>query len=289
MRRIVKISIITTAFNAEKYIEETIESVLSQRGDFELEYIVIDANSTDSTLEKITKYKTLVDSGFYVGRNNSTEMRVISEADNGMYDGIQKGFKIASGEVMAYINADDFYLPNTLSCVCEIFEKIPQVNWLTGRSNDYNSKGHSWQSILPPHYYRDLIRKGIYGIELQVIQQESTFWRKRLLDEVDLEKFKEFKLAGDFYLWYCFAKNNELFIINSNLGGFRFNDGQLSSAIVNYGKEFRQLVNHYKPNFTEKLKIAILKQSRRLSDKNKLKKNKNIIRFNFDTKSWELG
>src|SRR5574344_2986474 len=107
-----KISIITTVYNGEKYIEETMDSVLSQRGDFELEYIVIDAQSSDTSFEKIKKYKNFVDRGYYEGRNQGITMQIFSEKDNGMYDGISKGFKICTGEVVAYINADDFYLPN---------------------------------------------------------------------------------------------------------------------------------------------------------------------------------
>lgn len=284
-----KISIVTTAFNAEKYIEETLESVLSQRGDFELEYIVIDAKSTDSTYEIVQKYKAKVDNGDFSGRNKGVSMQVLSESDNGMYDGISKGFKLVTGDVMAYINADDFYLPNAFSCVCEIFEKFPQISWVTGRANDYNSKGHSWQSILPAHYHREYILKGFYGSSLPVIQQESTFWRTSLLNDLDMEMFKSLKLAGDFYLWHSFAQNNELYIVNSNFGGFRFNEGQQSAALDKYSKEFTQIIEGYIPTFFEKIRMSSLKRTRRLSDKHKLKRNKNIVRFNFDSKSWELG
>lgn len=284
-----KISIITTTYNCEKYIEETIESVLSQKGDFEIEYIIIDAKSTDSTLEIINKYEQKVKNGDYKGRNQGTEIKVFSEPDNGMYDGISKGFKLATGDVMAYINGDDFYLPNAFSCVCEIFKKFPQINWLTGRANDYNDKGHSWQSILPAHYHRELILKGFYGTKLPIIQQESTFWRKKLVEKIDIDKFKSYKLAGDFFLWYNFAHENELYILNSNVGGFRFHEGQKSSTIENYGKELREIVNNYESNLWENFLISHLKKTRSLNDKHKLKRNKNIIRFNFDSKSWELG
>jgi len=284
-----KISIVTTAYNSEKYIEETIESVLTQRGDFQIEYILIDSKSSDSTLSKIMKYKNLVDSNFYNRYNQGTEMLVISEADNGMYEGIEKGLKLASGDIVAYINSDDFYLPNAFSCVSEIFETLEQVNWICGRANDFNSKGHSWQSILPAHFYKEFIRKGFYGTSLPVIQQESTFWRKRLLDELNLDEFKSFKLAGDFYLWHSFAKNNELHIVNSNLGGFRFCEGQKSADRANYKKEFDEITNNYKPNLIEKFIISQLKKSRRLSDSRKLKRNKNIIRFNREKGAWTLG
>jgi len=284
-----KISIITTTYNCEKYIEETVESVLSQRGEFEIEYFLIDAKSTDSTLEKINKFKQKVEDGHYAQYNNGIVMKVLSEPDKGMYDGISKGLKQLTGDVVAYINGDDFYLPNAFSCVCEIFEKFPQVNWLTGRANDYNAKGQSWQSILPAHYHKEYITKGFYGLSLPVIQQESTFWRIELLDKINLDEFRSKKLAGDFYLWHSFSKNNQLYILNSNLGGFRFSEGQKSADLESYHREFSEITNNYKPTFIEKLVIAHIKKTRRLSDKRKLKRNPNIIRFDFQKSEWSLG
>lgn len=284
-----KISIITTAYNAEKYIEETMESVLSQRGDFEIEYIVVDAKSKDSTLKIINKYKTLVDDGKFSGRNLGITIHVISEEDSGMYDGISKGFELVTGDVVAYLNADDLYMPNAFSCVCEVFKNFSQINWLTGRANCYNSRGHSWESILPAHFHRKYIRKGFYGRYMPVIQQESTFWRKELLQKVNLEEFKKQKLAGDFYLWHSFSKESDLYIINSNLGGFRFSENQKSSDGDSYGAEFDIINGNYKPNYIEKLVISRLKQDRRLSDKKKLQRNPNILRFDLGKNVWTLG
>ncbi|MDD3436206.1 MAG: glycosyltransferase [Candidatus Gastranaerophilales bacterium] len=284
-----KISIITSAFNAEKYIEETIESVLSQRGDFEIEYIVIEAKSKDATLEKIEKYKKIVEGGFYSERNKGISMKVISESDGGMYEGIAKGLKSATGDIVAYINSDDFYLPNAFSCVCEIFQKFPQVNWLTGRANSFNAQGHNWESVLPAHFYKEYIRKGFYGKYLPVIQQESTFWRRKLLENFNYEEFLNKKLAGDFYLWYSFSKENELYIVNSNLAGFRFSEGQKSENKTAYNKELMTIVNYYKPKLNEKFAIAFLKITSRVKDKKKLKGNPNIIRYDLKTSNWVLG
>lgn len=284
-----KISIVTTAYNAEKYIEETLESVLSQRGDFEIEYVVIEAKSKDSTLEKINKYKSLVDSGFYSGRNQGITMKVISESDNGMYDGIAKGFDMVTGDVVAYINADDFYLPNAFSTVIDVFSKFEDVNWLIGRSNAFSEKGQNWESILPAHYHQKYITKGFYGRQMPVIQQESTFWRRELFESIDMEKFRRTKLAGDFFLWHSFSKGNKLYIVNSNLAGFRFSQGQKSEDRDSYAKEFDSIIGNYKPTFLEKLEISYLKQSRRLSDKHKIRRNPDIVRYNLSKNSWELG
>lgn len=90
-----KVSIITVAFNAEKTIEDTIKSVLSQDYD-NLEYIVIDGNSSDGTLQVVNQYKSGIQT-------------IISEPDKGIYDGMNKGVNYATGDIIGILNADDFY------------------------------------------------------------------------------------------------------------------------------------------------------------------------------------
>jgi glycosyltransferase involved in cell wall biosynthesis len=104
-----KISIITVAYNAEKYIENTIQSVLSQTYD-NVEYIVIDGQSTDKTLDICKRYKSKIDV-------------LVSEPDAGLYDAMNKGIKAATGDVIGILNADDFYnADDVLSNVAEAFE-----------------------------------------------------------------------------------------------------------------------------------------------------------------------
>lgn len=251
-----KISIITSVYNGEKYIEETLESVLSQRGDFEIEYIVVDASSTDSTLNIVNKYKSLLEKGFYSGRNQGITMKVICEKDNGMYEGISKGLKIVTGDIIAYINSDDFYMPNAFSCVMEIFEQNKNVKWLTGRCSSYNEQGHNTFSALRIFDGQDLITKGGYGLfSPYYIQQEATFWTRELLEKVNLEEFTKYKRAGDFYLWHIFAKYEELYTVNSILSGFRTVENQLSTDLDMYHNEMRKIIGNINLTLTEKFKL----------------------------------
>lgn len=225
-----KISIITPCFNSSKFIAETIESVVSQKGDFELEYFIIDGGSTDGTVEIVKKY------------SDKYPIVFISEPDCGMYDALAKGLKLVSGDAVGYINSDDFYFPGAFSVVSDIF-KNSEIKWMTGLRARINEKGQTFHINLNTKYKKKMILKGFHGPFLKYIQQESTFFRKGLLDNVDFEKLRSFKYAGDYYLWKKFAENEELTVVEALIGGFRFREGQLSGNIKEYYKEFNSIRN----------------------------------------------
>lgn len=265
-----KISVITPCFNSERYIEETIESVLSQKGSFDIEYIIVDGGSTDKTVSIVKRYKESIESEKFPIKCNKVRMSCLSEKDNGMYDALVKGFKLVTGDVITYINSDDFYLPNAFSVAVDIFGRYPDVDWLTGSTVGYNEKGQIVDCLLPFKYTRPFVRKGIYGTILINIQQESTLWRKKLLNDLDFNRLKKYKFAGDFYLWYTFSKRTDLHIVQSCIGGFRGRPGQISQQQKEYLKEFiniaekkdlidvmlayiYKVVTHFTPNVVKRI------------------------------------
>lgn len=105
-----KVSIITVCYNSAKTIEDTIQSVVNQTYD-NIEYIIIDGLSTDNTLEIVNKYKGKI-------------AKVVSEKDAGLYDAINKGIGLATGDIIANLNSDDFYIDNNvIADVVSTFEK----------------------------------------------------------------------------------------------------------------------------------------------------------------------
>ncbi len=114
MRNNLFVSIITTVFNNKETIEDTIKSVLSQRYP-NIEYIVIDGGSTDGTVDIISKYKDRIS-------------KFVSEKDRGIYDGLNKGIKMAGGEIIGILHSDDVYADN------KVIEKV--VTEMTGRNLD---------------------------------------------------------------------------------------------------------------------------------------------------------
>lgn len=109
------ISIITPSFNSEKTIHTTIESIVEQTYS-RIEYIIVDGNSTDRTLETAESYRDALE-------KKGVAYRVISEPDKGIYDAMNKGVRMARGELIGIINSDDWYEENALQCVAETYEK----------------------------------------------------------------------------------------------------------------------------------------------------------------------
>lgn len=110
-----KVSIITVCYNAEETIEKTIKSVLEQSYS-NIEYIIIDGGSTDKTLEKINKY--FLCANFYK-KYPEKELKYISEKDNGIYNAMNKGIKMATGDLIGIINADDWYEKDAIKRIVE--------------------------------------------------------------------------------------------------------------------------------------------------------------------------
>ncbi len=283
-----KFSIITTTYNCEKYVRDTLEGVLFQKGDFSIEYILFDACSTDNTFEIIKEYEKKVNDGCFAGRNQGITIKAFQEKDNGMYDGISKGFKLATGDIVAYINGDDFYLPYAFSAVQDIFEQLPEVKWLTGITNSYNVKGQNFLKSDFCNFSSSNILSGLHCEKLPFIQQESCFWKKEILNKIDLEKFKKFKMAGDFYLWHEFAKMGvELYSADTVLSGFRVRGDNKSSAIDAYYDEVESIIGA-KPSFVKHNPL-----SKYINLATKIQFNKfisnTLIYFDYNSASWKIA
>ena len=229
-----KISVVTPCYNAARYIQETIESVIKntafQCQATSLQYTVRDGASTDGT-------PTIVDGVFSSITQDNVELELISEPDIGMYDALVKGLRTSSGDIMCYINAGDFYSPTAFEIVLEIFN-ASKVKWLTGINTFYNESSHLIGMRVPFKYRSRLIQCGLYNEKvLPFIQQESTFWCSSLNALLDFDELKEFKVAGDYYMWKQFSKKEQLHIVQAWLGGYKFHHNSLTEDMSAYYQE----------------------------------------------------
>jgi len=227
-----KISIVTPSFNQAQFIEETIESVLSQR-DSNLEYVIVDGGSTDGSVNIIRRHAERL-------------THWMSQPDNGQYDAINKGFVKTTGEIMAWINSDDKYTPWAFSIVRELFTKFPQIEWLTTvQPLSWNAHGQLTSINFSGGFNRasflkggNLPTAGSYG--RRFIQQESTFWRRSLWERTGGRLDTSLQLAADFELWARFYRHADLYGVMAPLAGFRAHGNQKSVRQVDHYMEEAQ-------------------------------------------------
>ncbi len=226
-----KFSIVTPCYNAAPYLAETLDSVLQQTavrsGQVTLEYWVMDGGSTDHTLALLKTY-------------NHPGVHIHSAPDQGMYDALAQGLAQVSGDVIAYLNAGDFYYPQAFAVVAEIVQ-TGQVDWLTGYRVIYNPRSQVIHVDLPYPYRRELFAYGLYNRAWCRVQQESTFWTQTVHRHLDLERLKSWRYAGDYWLWMQLAAQTELQVVSSYLGGFKRQPGQLSERRDAYNHEVAQM------------------------------------------------
>lgn len=234
-----KISIVTVNYNGARFLEETILSVLNQNYP-NLEYIIIDGGSSDGSVEIIKKYESKLH--YWV-----------SEKDEGQYHAVQKGIGKSTGDIMAWINSDDLYVPNAFFGVAQIFNEFPKVKWLMGIPREYNEQGVMMSRITLPWGRWSKYR--YYTYDFQFIQQESTFWKRELWEKAGSKMDVSQKYAGDMELWARFFRYEQLHTTLATLAGFRnSSDNQRSVAFRNeYLKECEQIVKRelrMKPAFS---------------------------------------
>lgn len=231
-----KFSIITPAYNMERWIAKTIESILSQEGDFEIEYIVVDDGSRDSTFAIANEYRKHINDGIYPTRCNKISMTCIQQNNTSMYEAINRGFSIATGDLYSWINADDVYEPGAFEAIAKTLNKFPEIKWIKGITSTIDEKGRVIRKGICKIYHQDWIRDGIYGQEAYFIEQDSVFWRKSLWKKAGPMP-SHFRSAGDYWLWIQFAEHAPLWSVNIPLSNFRKREGQLSKGVSRYKNE----------------------------------------------------
>lgn len=172
MNGLPKITVITPSFNQVEFIEQTIESVLDQAYP-NLEYIVMDGGSTDGTIKVLERY---------TGR-----LRWTSERDRGQSHAINKGLRMATGDVVAFLNSDDTYEPEALIKVGTFFAEHPTATWLTGRCRIIDDTSTEVRRAIT-HYKNLWLRLNSYRIllVLDYVSQPATFWRREVIETVGL-------------------------------------------------------------------------------------------------------
>jgi glycosyltransferase involved in cell wall biosynthesis len=195
------VSVVTPSFNQAAYLEQTIRSVLQQ--DYPaLEYLLVDGGSTDGSLDIIRKYAHRF--AWWV-----------SEKDSGQAEAINKGFSHARGEILAWLNSDDYYLPGAVSAAVATFAAHPQAVLVYGNMLAVNARGE----IINHLRYRQLRLEDLLAFE--IIGQPAVFIRRSAFEKAGgLDATFHFLL--DHLLWIKIAQQGEIVHVEQTWAAARY-------------------------------------------------------------------
>ena len=220
------VSIVTPVKNAERFLAQTLESVRGQTHPHE--HIVIDGGSTDGTLDLLRSAPGIV---------------WTSGADAGMYDAVNRGFRMARGEVLAYQNGDDRYAAaDTLSRVVEVFRTHPEVDVVYGDFRYVDERGRTLAETTSPEFDARALRR------YNFIPPHSTFVRRRVVHEQDLWLDPGLRFAGDWEWFLRMAEDGRRFLhLPGVLSEFRRHARQITATLGWRGKlsEWRRICRRH--------------------------------------------
>jgi GT2 family glycosyltransferase len=216
------VSVITPSYNQAPFLEQTIQSVLEQ--DYPgIEYIVVDGGSRDNSTEIIKKYADRL--AYW-----------ISERDSGQAEAINKGFARANGEILAWLNSDDYYMRNTISVVVRYFEQNPDVVMIYGDMLAVDGAGQTINILK----YKQLTLEDL--LCFQIIGQPSVFFRRSALDKTGLLD-PSFHFMLDHHLWIRLAQQGRILHVPQVWSAARYHPQAKNRArAAEFGREaFRVL------------------------------------------------
>jgi len=216
------VSIITPSYNQAEFIEETILSVIHQEYPNK-EYLVVDGGSTDGSIEIIQKYDRQLTWS-------------VSEPDQGQADAINKGFQQSRGEIVAWLNSDDYYLPRAIENAVYFFKQHPQAVLIYGDVITIDAQGGFIRHL----HYRQMELLDLMCFN--IIGQPAVFIRRDSLNKSGLLDLT-YKFLLDHHLWLRLATLGPIFHVNKTLATARFHSESKNVAQAGeFGKEAFRIV-----------------------------------------------
>ncbi|MRS01652.1 glycosyltransferase [bacterium] len=224
-----RISIITASYNQAQFIEQTIKSVLNQKHT-NIEHIIIDGGSTDGTIEILKKYP---------------HIKWVSEKDNGQSEAINKGFRMASGDIIAWLNSDDFYLENAFTTVVQTFQRSPHTKVLMGDVLVFveGSNKVRCESKNRDMGFDDIIRYWWDGMP----PQPGVFFKADILKKYGLLDEK-LNFAMDYDFWLRIAQHETFRHVPHALAAYRLHPTSKSGADNDWSRFYPEWFDVYQRN-----------------------------------------
>ena len=238
----IKISIITPSYNQGEFIEQTIQSVLNQTYR-NIEYIIVDGGSTDQTLAIINQYRNQIDV-------------VISEKDKGQSNAINKGFKIATGELVGWINSDDLLYPDCVEKIVELYNQHPDGSIYYASSLDYiDREGKLLYKSVRKIPNRNYLLNKHYSVT-----QQGSFYNRLLVEKIGyLDELIYYCMDLDLWL-RLLNKNDKIYYFQSQaLAAFRiWEDTKTAQAGVRFLQNTKQILDRHGAKKFSQAKLHLL-------------------------------
>jgi len=232
-----KISIVTISFNQKKYLRQCIDSILSQT-DCDLEYIVVDPGSTDGSRALIESY--------------GDQIIKVFAPDDGPADGLNQGFKRATGDIYGFINSDDYLLPNALRHIKSYFETKGLDHFVTGQGYTEDTHGRHIKIYPQPLTAQNMLHRSA------VMFQQATFFPAKAYRQIGCFNTHN-RTCWDYELFLKLLLNGlKHEVILQDVAAFRLHDESISGT----GRLTEQYLNDL-----DQLFIEILKRERGIVDK----------------------
>ena len=225
------ITVITPSYNQAQFISQTIDSVLSQQY-LNLQYLIIDGASTDQTADVVAPY---------LG-----QLTYLSDPDRGQTDAINKGLRKATGDIVCWLNSDDYFLPDTLQTVGTFFAENSTKVWLTGDSEIVNEAGQPIQGAV--RQYKRLLRAtsptAFLGIT-NAICQSSTFWRRSVHDQLGYLR-EDLRYTMDYDWWFRLTQLQAPAVSRQAFSAFRIHSASKggSQYVPQFREDYETLCHH---------------------------------------------
>jgi glycosyltransferase involved in cell wall biosynthesis len=234
-----KITILTPSFNQGEYIEQTIKSVMDQNVE-NVEHIIIDGGSTDTTIATLKRYP---------------HVKWVSERDEGQSDALNKGLQIATGDIIGWINSDDYYEPNIFENVLAHFQDS-SVNWIVGNSTDHYEGENQLRKVESTLInYKELLK------DPKKTRQPPTFYRAVILNDVHGFN-KKLHYVMDYDLWIRLSKISSPKMVSTYYSFFRIHSEQKTKTrtyLIGFIKEIDSVMKGESVSFVKR-KLILFKR-----------------------------